>query len=325
MKTLEMTGPGGPEVMQYSERSVPRPGPHQVTIAVSYAGLNFADVLARRGLPGYTSGWPHIPGLEVGGTVLETGDEVTDIHSGDRVVAFTVNGTGLSEVALAEAALTVKVPLEMDLAAATTVPLTWGTALGLAKASHVGPEDTVLVTSAAGGVGTALATVLKHHGVTTIVGGVGSPEKISALASGYVPVPRDEHFSERVTHISPNGGFDVVLESVGGPVMESAVRMLTAGGRLVSYGAASGHPDPALPSLRDMRTNNATVTGFSIINLARRNPRLANGLIKGVFDMVAAGVTVSTPRMVGWDEAAAAHIAQGEGTQSGKTVVQVCP
>ena len=76
MKTLEMTGPGGPEVMQYSERVEPGPGLRQVTIRVAYAGLNFADVLARRGLPGYTAGWPHIPGLEVGGTVLETGSVV---------------------------------------------------------------------------------------------------------------------------------------------------------------------------------------------------------------------------------------------------------
>lgn len=325
MKTLEMTGPGGPEVMQYSERAEPRPGPSQITITVAYAGLNFADVLARRGLPGYTAGWPHIPGLEVGGTVLETGAEVDGFLPGDRVVAFTVNGTGLSQVALAESDLTVKVPLEMDLATATTVPLTWGTALGLANASHTGPDDSVLVTSAAGGVGAALAAIMRNRGVFLLVGGVGSRSKIGTLADGYIPLSRDDEFFERAIQLTPSGVFDVVFESVGGSVMEAVAGTLAAGGRLLSYGAAGGSPDPALPPLGELRTRNLTVTGFSIINLARRNPRIANSLIRGVFDLAAAGVSINAPRVVGWDEAAAAHIAQGDGTQIGKTVVSVHP
>lgn len=324
MHALIMTGPGGPDVLRYAERPEPRPGPGQATISVTYAGLNFADVLARRGLPGYAAGWPHIPGLEVGGTVLETGAGVSEFRPGDRVVAFTVNGTGLSEVALAESDLMVKVPAGIDLAAATTVPLTWGTAMGLANAAHAGPGDAVLVTSAGGGVGTALAAVLGARGVNLMVGGVGSSSKAGALADGYLPVHRSHDFIERATEFTPDGAFDIVLESVGGSVMASALSgAMTAGGRLVSYGAASGSPDPALPTLGMLRTENITVTGFSIINLARRKPRNVNRLVNDVFTLAKAGVAINVPRIVPWEEAAAAHMAQGEGTQTGKTVVNI--
>jgi NADPH2:quinone reductase len=189
--------------LQYSERAEPRPGPSQITITVAYAGLNFADVLARRGLPGYTAGWPHIPGLEVGGTVLETGAEVDGFLPGDRVVAFTVNGTGLSQVALAESDLAVKVPLEMDLATATTVPLTWGTALGLANASHTGPDDSVLVTSAAGGVGAALAAIMRNRGVSLLVGGVGSRSKMNPAGAAHKSAYENHRLLEPAAQAHP--------------------------------------------------------------------------------------------------------------------------
>src|SRR6478752_6233510 len=66
---MEIIEPGGPEVVRFAERDEPAPGPGQVTIRVEYAGLNFVDVLARRGVPGYFTGWPFVPGMEVGGTI----------------------------------------------------------------------------------------------------------------------------------------------------------------------------------------------------------------------------------------------------------------
>ena len=74
MRAIEIVEPGGPEVVRFAERDEPAPGPGQVTIRVQYAGLNFVDVLARRGVPGYFTGWPFVPGMEVGGTIRALGE-----------------------------------------------------------------------------------------------------------------------------------------------------------------------------------------------------------------------------------------------------------
>jgi NADPH:quinone reductase-like Zn-dependent oxidoreductase len=73
LRAMEIIKPGGPEVVRFAERDEPAPGPGQVTIRVEYAGLNFVDVLARRGVPGYFTGWPFVPGMEVGGTIHALG------------------------------------------------------------------------------------------------------------------------------------------------------------------------------------------------------------------------------------------------------------
>ena len=135
-----------------------------MTIRVQYAGLNFVDVLARRGVPGYFTGWPFVPGMEVGGTIDALGKGVDTFAAGDRVVAFTVDGSGLAEVAVARAGLTVPVPAGLDLATSTTIPLTWATAFGLVRVLHAGAGDAVLVTAASGGVGSAVGQLLARQG-----------------------------------------------------------------------------------------------------------------------------------------------------------------
>ena len=179
---MEIIEPGGPEVVRFTERDEPAPGPGQVTIRVEYAGLNFVDVLARRGVPGYFTGWPFVPGMEVGGTIHALGEGVDTFAAGDRVVAFTVDGTGLADVAVARAGLTVPVPAGLDLATATTIPLTWATAFGLVRISHAGADDTVLVTAASGGVGSAIGQLLARQDAACVIGGVRSPAQAATLA-----------------------------------------------------------------------------------------------------------------------------------------------
>jgi len=213
---MEIIEPGGPEVVRFAERDEPAPGPGQVTIRVEYAGLNFVDVLARRGVPGYFTGWPFVPGMEVGGTIHALGEGVDTFAAGDRVVAFTVDGTGLADVAVARAGLTVPVPAGLDLATATTIPLTWATAFGLVRVSHAGAGDTVLVTAASGGVGSAIGQLLARQGAARVIGGVRSPAQAATLAAAYTPVTQGEGFVARALQTAGVPGFDVVLESVGG-------------------------------------------------------------------------------------------------------------
>jgi NADPH:quinone reductase len=323
VRAIEIIEPGGPEVVRFVERDEPAPGPGQVTIRVQHAGLNFVDVLARRGVPGYWTGWPFVPGMEVGGTIHGLGEGVDGFATGDRVMAFTVDGTGLADVAVARASLTVPVPAGLDLATATTIPLTWATALGLVRVSHAGVGDAVLVTAASGGVGSAVGELLARQSAGRVIGAVRSSAQASTLAAAYTPVTHGEGLVARALETTGASGFDVVLESVGGGVFASVLGGLAVGGRVVSYGAAAGEPDPAPPPIPDLRTQNLTITGFSILNRARKAPPKALSLIQGVLALIEDGLHLPAPAVVDWTEAIDAHIAQSQRRSRGKTVVRL--
>ena len=137
----------------------PQPGPGQVAIYVAYAGVNFIDVMARRGDPGYASAWPYVPGLEIAGTIRSVGSGVHDLHVGERVAAFTPGG-GLAEVAVAAADVTVEVPPDVPLATAAAAPLVVSTALLLlTDRARIRPGESVLMHSASGGIGSVVSQV----------------------------------------------------------------------------------------------------------------------------------------------------------------------
>src|ERR1039457_4731810 len=185
MHVLMMTGPSqGVDRTEVREIEAPRPGPGEVTIDVAHAGINFADVMARRGDAGYSSAWPSGPGVEVSGTVREAGPGVTGLAVGQRVAAFT-GGGGLAEVARARAEHTVPVPGQVPSAGAAAAPLMLTTALLLlCDAARFRPGETVLVHSASGGVGGAVAKLVLALGGGLRIGTVGRPGKVaSALKS----------------------------------------------------------------------------------------------------------------------------------------------
>jgi NADPH2:quinone reductase len=318
MKVFEMTSAGGPDVLRYAERPTPEPGFGQVLIDVRYAGLNFTDVLARRGLPAYSTGFPFVPGMETAGTLVEVGPGVTGLSAGDTVIAFTVDGGGLAAQALASAALTVPVPAGLSLDRAVVAPLTWATALGLTRVSQASAGDAVLVTSAAGGVGEALAVMLKRAGVTKLAGGVRH-----SAADDYVAVPRDGDLFAAATAALGVPELDVVLESVGGKILAGAASALAVGGRLVTYGVAGGEPDPAPPGYGELRVGNHTVTGFSIMAQARKKPDSVRRLLLDVLSATEAGLEIPAPIVVSWDDARQAHIDQSEGRSRGKSIVDI--
>ena len=138
MKALVMTAPAvDGSTTSVADIDEPKPGPGQVAIDVVYAGVNFIDVMARRGDPGYASGWPYVPGLEVAGTIRSVGAGVHDLHPGQRVAAFTPGG-GMAEVAVAAADVTVEVPPDVPLGIAVLGAL--GRVHGPAPAGRPGPH-----------------------------------------------------------------------------------------------------------------------------------------------------------------------------------------
>jgi NADPH2:quinone reductase len=322
MRALEMSQPGDATVLGFVDLAIPTAGDGQVLIRVSYAGLNFTDVLARRGAPGYASAWPFVPGMEVAGTVAAIGPGVDEIQVGQQVVAFTPDGGGFAEYVVADARLTARVPAGLDLATATATPLTWATALGLARRAHVAPGDRILVTSAGGGVAAALAAVLDTAAPGVVVGGIGSVAKQDQLSARYVPILRDKDFYEHAT-AAAGAAFDVILDSVGGDLLDQAPAHLAIGGRLISYGGAAGQPDPATPAYAALRAGNQTLSGFSILRLARTAPEKVTALIGDILLLAHDGLPITAPEVTDWDGLIAAHLNQSDGRALGKTVVSI--
>jgi len=317
-----MTEPGGPDVVHFAEKPTPSAGPGQVLIEVEFAGLNFTDTLARRGVPGYASSWPFTPGMEVSGTIAQLGPNVKGFKLGARVISFTVDGGGLAAYVVADSRLTTHIPDELDGAVASTIPLTWATATGLIQRAAPGAGDNVLITSSAGGVGQALAELLPRHQPGAIIGGIGSPSKASSLADDVIPVERGVDFIARAQEAA-GGGLDVIFESVGGDVLAESLGAVAPGGSVVSYGGAAGQTDPGLPTPAQLRTGNVGVIGFSIINLTRGRPDKTLGLMKTVLALATQDLVIPQPHVVDWTDAVDEHIQQSQGISTGKTVVRV--
>ncbi|MEW2622440.1 zinc-binding dehydrogenase [Streptomyces sp. NPDC048106] len=326
MRALVMTAPGGSENSEVREIEEPRPGAGQVAVEVAYAGLNFVDVMARRGDAGYVPAWPYLPGKEVAGTVREVGEGVTGLAVGDRVVAAPVGG-GLAQVVVAEAALTVPVPPQVALRQAGAVPLGLATAmLLLTDAGRFTAGDTVLVHSAGGGIGNAIAQLVPVLGGGRLLGTVGRPTKAAqAVKAGYDAVfPRDEGLREAVLEATEGKGVDLVLDPLGTEALELDLQVAAPGGRIVLFGNAGGGAVDALPPAGRLLAGNLTLTGFSHKGLAATAPAKVARAISRVLYLLAAGrLDLPVTELAGLAGVPAAHDLMATGAGVGKYVTRV--
>lgn len=289
MRALVMTGPSlRSECTAVREVREPRPGPGEVTIDVTHAGINFLDVMERRGDAGKVHGWPHVPGHEVAGVVRELGTGVDGLALGQRVAAFVAGG-GLAEVALARAALTVPVPEQVPMLVAAAAPLMLATALLLlTDAARFSPGEKVLVHSASGGVGNAVAQLLPVLGGGLRIGTVGRAEKVlSTRNSGYeVALTRRDNLAEAVRGAA-GGGVDIVLDPLGTSLLEVDLEVVAPGGRIVLFGNAGGGDIAPLPPLSHLQRSNIAISGFSISSLSATAPDRASAALRKVLDLIA--------------------------------------
>ena len=326
MRTLLMEGPSdGPDRTFVRELPAPRPAAGHVTIDVAHAGLNFLDVMARRGDPGYVPAWPYVPGLEVSGRVRETGSSVAGLEPGQTVAAFT-RGGGLAEVAVADAALVVPVPDGVPTAVAASAPLMLTTAyLLLTAVTRLGPGETVLMHSVGGGVGGAVAQLVPLLGGGLRIGTVGSPEKVTAaLAAGWdVVLPRAATTPEKVL-ATVGGGIDVVLDPLGTDMVGFDLDVGAPGARIALFGNPGGGTPQPLPPLGRLIGGNAALAGFSMSRLTVTAPdRAATGL-RQVLALLAEGkLTMDVTVVDGLAEVPALHQLLAQRRGSGKYVIAV--
>jgi len=293
MKRVLVRKPGGHEALELVEEADPIPGPGQVRVRTRAAGINYADTVVREGFYEAAKGqYPITPGFEFAGVVDGVGAGVEGFREGDRVLGFTRFG-GYSSVQIAEPERLRRMPDDWDFPHAAGLPAVQFTAFqALFKVAHVAPGETVLVHSAAGGVGTALLQQAKIAGCRA-VGVVGSASKRqTALDYGAAAVVvRGPDLWEQIDAAAPEG-IDVSFDANGVTTLRPAWKRLKNGGRLVVYGFAElmtkgGRPSwprliynylkvPRFSPL-EMTTTNRAVMGFNVVFLAHRSDLAKEG------------------------------------------------
>ncbi|HWM01860.1 MAG TPA: quinone oxidoreductase [Actinophytocola sp.] len=238
---------GGPEVLEYAEVDLPAPGPGELLVDVTAAGVNYIDTYHRRGL--YSKDLPFTPGNEGAGVVRALGPDVADVAVGDHVAWAEVAGS-YARQAVVPAHSVYPVPAGVDDETAAAAMLQGLTAHYLVTSTYaVKPGDTVLVHAAAGGVGLLLVQAAKSRG-GKVIGTVSTAEKEElARAAGADEVIRytETDFAEEVARLTGGVGVAAVYDGVGKDTFDASMTCLARRGMLVLFGASSGPVPPVDP------------------------------------------------------------------------------
>ncbi len=241
MRAIVLDRHGGPEVLRVRDVPEPAPGPGQVRVRVEAIGVNFAEVLSRKGLYGWAPPMPYTPGMEATGTIDALGAGVEGRAVGEPVIVGAQHGAYAEKVVVAERQALPAVDgfsTEENAALAVNYLTAW---VSLMEMARLRPTDRVLVTAAAGGVGTAAVQIASRFGCPT-VGMAGSDAKldrIRALGAEAAVNYRGPDFRARLRDAAGPERFDVVLEVVGGEIFRAVFPVLAPFGRVVVAGFAS--------------------------------------------------------------------------------------
>ncbi|HEX4538718.1 MAG TPA: NADPH:quinone oxidoreductase family protein [Acidimicrobiales bacterium] len=262
---------GPPESVGVELVDDPTPAAGEVVIEVRAAAVNFPDVLLIRNEYQVHVNPPFIPGSEFAGTVRDVADDVTEIRPGDRVLGATFIGA-FAELVAAPAAGLLRLPKGVQFREAAAFWVTYSTAYhALRSVAQVAPGDWVTVLGAAGGVGMAAIDVARALG-GRVLAAASSVDKLRACRERGAEATVDyatEDLKMRMRELT-GGGADVVIDPVGGPYSEQALRSTRWGGRFVVVGFASG-TIPSVP-LNLVLLKGAIVRGFDLRTFGEHAP-----------------------------------------------------
>ena len=313
---------GGPEVLEWEEVEVGDPGPGEVKLRQEAAGLNFIDVYHRTGL--YAQQLPFTPGVEGAGIVEAVGAGVKNVKKGDRV-AYAGPIGGYAEERLIDADRVVKLPSTVSAEQAAGMMLQGMTAQMLLRSVFpVAKDDTILVHAAAGGVGLIMCQWAAALGAT-VIGTVGTEEKAElARAHGcaYPIVYSEQDFVAEVNKITGGEKLPVVYDSVGRDTFLKSLDCLKMRGLMVSFGNASGPPDPIPPGLLAQK-GSLYLTRPTLFHYIATREQLEQSA-RELFEMVSTGkVKIEVKQRFALKDAAEAH-RQLEGRKtSGSTILTI--
>jgi NADPH:quinone reductase-like Zn-dependent oxidoreductase len=321
MRQIWISRAGAPEVLQVREAPDPEPGPGQARIRVKASGINFADLMARVGLYPDAPKIPCVVGYEVSGTIDRVGKGVTKVKEGDRVLGMPKFGGYTDVIALPEDQI-VPMPDAMTFEEGAALPVVYLTAYCMMLfTGTVRRGSSILIHSAAGGVGTAAIQLAKMH--DCVILGSASPSKHDFLRQQGVQHPIDSGADvfAAARAIVGDRGVDLILDPVGGKSWTQGYDLLAPCGRLVAFGlsaAASGNTRSLFKALgavlgvkkwspMGLMDDNKTITGVNMGHLFARTD-LLHPQFEALIDLYNRGlIKPHVAKTFRFEEAAAAH------------------
>ena len=261
MRAVEITKPGGPEVLALCERPVPVPGAGQILIEVAYAGVNRPDALQRAGAYAPPPSASPLPGLEAAGRVAAVGPGVTAWALGDQVCALLPGG-GYAEYVVTPAAHALPIPKGMALREAACLPETFFTVwTNVFLRGGLKAGERFLVHGGTSGIGTTAIQLAKAFGARVFTT-AGSDEKCAACRDLGADRAINYRTGDFVSALTEEGGADLILDMVGGDYLPRNVRALAEDGRLVQIAFLQG-PKVEL-NFAQVMARRLTITGSTL-------------------------------------------------------------
>jgi putative PIG3 family NAD(P)H quinone oxidoreductase len=262
---VEIARPGGPDVLTPVERADPVPGPGEVLIRVAAAGVNRPDVMQRRGGYPPPKGASDLPGLEVAGTIVRVGDDVSRWREGDEVCALVAGG-GYASLCVASAPQCLPIPRGMDATMAAAIPETFFTVwTNVFERGRLQAGEDALFHGGSSGIGTTAIQLAVARGSRVFVT-AGSDDKCRAceqLGAAHAINYRTRDFVAAIAELTGGRGVDVILDIIAGDYVAKNLAALAVDGRLVQIGLQSGQSSVTVDLWRIM-SRRLTVTGSTL-------------------------------------------------------------
>ena len=325
MRAVEITKAGGPEVLVPVERPMPEPGPGEVLIKVSAAGVNRPDVLQRSGVYPPPPGASDLPGLEVAGEIVSGDAAAGGFAVGDKVCALIAGG-GYAEYVVAPAAQCLGIPKGLSEIEAAGLPETYFTVWSnVFDRGRLAQGETLLVHGGASGIGTTAIQLAVAMG-NTVYATAGSDERArateelgAALGINY----RSQDFVEEVRRVTDQKGVNVILDMVAGDYINRDIKCLADDGRIVIIAVLGG--SKATIDCGQVLRRRLTITGSTL------RPRpvefkadIAQSLQRHVWPLLEAGrVKPIVHQTFPLERACDAHAMMEAGEQVGKLILTV--
>ena len=325
MRAVEITRPGGPEVLKIGTRPVPKPKPGEVLIKVAAAGVNRPDTMQRTGHYPVPPGASDIPGLELAGSIAALGEGVKEFRVGENVTALVAGG-GYAEYCTAPAPQCLPFPKGMTAVEAASLPETFFTVWSnVFDRAGLKPGESFLVQGGSSGIGVAAIQMVKAFG-HKVLATAGTAEKCAAcvkLGADRAINYKTEDFAAVAKEATAGRGVDVVLDMVGGDYVDRELKCLADDGRVVIIAFLGG--SKATLNLNDILRRRLAVTGSAL------RPRsvefkgaIAKNLREKVWPLIEAGkIRAIIHKTFPLAEAAKAHELMESSAHIGKIVLTV--
>lgn len=325
MIAMGIAAPGGPDMLQPIALPVPVPGPGQVLVRVSHAGVNRPDVIQRQGFYPPPPGASPLPGLEIAGIVAQVGEGVDEWGPGDAVCAL-VNGGGYAPWCIAEAGACLPVPAGVAMAEAAALPETLFTVWhNVFERAFARDGETILIHGGTSGIGTMAISLCRLFGIATIVtcGGADKCARALELGADYAIDYKAADFVAEVAAITGGRGVEMVLDMVAGDYVARNIKCLADDGRHVTIAVQGGVR--AEINMAEVMRRRLMLTGSTLRPRSNAfKAALAQEIRENVWPAVGEGALRPVMDMVfPLAEAPAAHARMEAGGHVGKIVLNM--